>query len=242
VSKCVAASARSAEAAASWPGRRSVIHAEEADAQASDGNRHRVGSSQAKDQCQSSLDRPGVGLRAEAEHDSSARAEVGRPEARPDRRAVRGVALHSVRAVARTPHAAQLERREGGHREPHNAVLHHRVALARVDGGGGNRRGHRSPLLRTLEKESRTALGHSYTAPGESWCVRLTVRVSACARERPAARYSWTQPDAPNLPTDQPCPVRTILECRPSARTATDGPRRCAYSYGLGHDCGTVSP
>jgi hypothetical protein len=33
-----------------------------------------------------------------------------RPEARPDRRAARDVALHAVPAVARTPHAAQLER------------------------------------------------------------------------------------------------------------------------------------
>ena len=33
-------------------------------------------------------------------------------------------------------------------------------------------------------------------------------------------------------PLDNACPVRTSLECRPSTRTATDGPGRCAYSYG----------
>jgi len=33
-------------------------------------------------------------------------------------------------------------------------------------------------------------------------------------------------------PLDNACPVRTTLECRPSTRTATDGPGRCAYSYG----------
>jgi hypothetical protein len=38
---------------------------------------------------------------------------------------------------------------------------------------------HRFP--RTLGKESRTALGHCYTAPGGSWCARLAVRVLACA-------------------------------------------------------------
>jgi hypothetical protein len=31
---------------------------------------------------------------------------------------------------------------------------------------------------------------------------------------------------------DNACPVRTTLECRPSARTATDGPGRCAHSNG----------
>ena len=30
---------------------------------------------------------------------------------------------------------------------------------------------------RTLGKESRTGLGHRYTAPGGSWRLRLTVRV-----------------------------------------------------------------
>jgi len=33
-------------------------------------------------------------------------------------------------------------------------------------------------------------------------------------------------------PLDNACPVRTILECRPSVRLAMDGPGRCAYSYG----------
>jgi hypothetical protein len=33
-------------------------------------------------------------------------------------------------------------------------------------------------------------------------------------------------------PLDNPCPVQTTLECRPSTRTTTDGPGRCAYSYG----------
>lgn len=34
-------------------------------------------------------------------------------------------------------------------------------------------------------------------------------------------------------PLGNACPVRTTLECRPSTRTATDGPGRSAYSYGL---------
>jgi hypothetical protein len=33
-----------------------------------------------------------------------------------NRNTLRGAALHSIPAVARMPHAAQLERREGGHR------------------------------------------------------------------------------------------------------------------------------
>ena len=33
-------------------------------------------------------------------------------------------------------------------------------------------------------------------------------------------------------PLDNACPVRTTLECRPSIGIATDGPGRCAYSYG----------
>jgi len=85
-----------------------------------------------------------------------------------------GAALHLVPAVARTPYAA-LERREGGHREHHHVVLRSPADLARADGGGVYRRDHRSPVLRTLGKESRTALGHRYTAPGGSWRVRFTV-------------------------------------------------------------------
>ena len=33
-------------------------------------------------------------------------------------------------------------------------------------------------------------------------------------------------------PLDKTRPVRTAVECRPSAQTATDGPGRCAHSYG----------
>jgi hypothetical protein len=33
-------------------------------------------------------------------------------------------------------------------------------------------------------------------------------------------------------PLDNACPVRTTLECRPSTRTAADGPGRFAHSYG----------
>ena len=43
---------------------------------------------------------------------------------------------------------------------------------------------HRFP--RTLGKESRTALGHCYTAPGGSWCVRLAVACWRAPRERTA--------------------------------------------------------
>ena len=84
---------------------------------------------------------------------SSGSAASAEPEARPDRRAARGVALHAVPAVAGTPHAAQLESGEGGHRERHNAVLHHRVVLDRVDGVGVYRRDHCSHLLRAIGKE-----------------------------------------------------------------------------------------
>ena len=93
--------------------------------------------------------------------------------------------MHAVPAVAGTPHAAQLESGAGGHCERHNAVLHHGVGLDRVDGVGVYRRDHCSHLLRTIGKESGTVL----TAPGGSWCVPLTVRVLACARERTAARH-----------------------------------------------------
>ena len=33
-------------------------------------------------------------------------------------------------------------------------------------------------------------------------------------------------------PLDKARPIRTAVECRPSAATATDGPGRCAHSYG----------
>jgi hypothetical protein len=35
------------------------------------------------------------------------------------------------------------------------------------------------------------------------------------------------------------CPRRTDLECRPSTRTMTDGPGRCAHSYGS-EGCGSI--
>jgi len=101
-----------------------------------------------------------------------------------DRRVALGAALHSVPAAAGTPHAAQLERREGDHRERRNGAPHHALLLARVDGGGGNRRDHRSSLLRKLGKEGRTALGHRYTAPGRSWRVREHLVSTACPRGR----------------------------------------------------------
>src|SRR5215471_2971308 len=35
-------------------------------------------------------------------------------------------------------------------------------------------------------------------------------------------------------PLDKARPIRTAVECRPSAATATDGPGRCAHSYESG--------
>jgi hypothetical protein len=46
------------------------------------------------------------------------------------------------------------------------------------------------------------------------------------------SRSAATAANTAAKPLDSACPEWTTVECRPSTRTATDGPGRCAYSYG----------